>query len=69
MWVENLKSVDINKDIIQSKLFKELKDGTIAGPFPHPPFENFCLSPLGLVPRKVPGELRLIHHLSCPEKL
>ena len=30
-------------------------------------FENFRISPLGLVPKKAPGEFRLIHHLSFPE--
>lgn len=37
-WVENLKSVNISKDIVQAKLVKELVDGRIAVPFPHPPF-------------------------------
>ena len=41
--------------------------GRIIGPFDTPPFENFRISPLGLVPKKAPGEFRLIHHLSFPE--
>ena len=32
-----------------------------------PPFPNIQVSPLGLVPKKAPGEFRLIHHLSFPE--
>ena len=39
----------------------------IAGPFDQPPFESFWVSPLGLVPKKVPGEYRMIHHLSFPK--
>jgi hypothetical protein len=35
-------------------------------PFPTPPFFNFRVSPFGVVPKKVPGEFRLIHHLSFP---
>ena len=41
--------------------------GRIIGPFDTPPFENFRISPLGLVPKKTPGEFRLIHHFSFPE--
>lgn len=33
-----------------------------------PPFENFWLSPLGLVPKKEAGCFRLIHHLFYPLK-
>lgn len=31
-----------------------------------PPFVNFRISPLSLVPKKEPNEFRLIHHLSFP---
>jgi len=39
----------------------------IVGPFSRPPFDNFISSPLGIVPKKTPGEFRLIHHLSYPD--
>jgi hypothetical protein len=39
----------------------------IAGPFTSPPFHSFCVSPLGLIPKKIPGDFRLIHHLSFPK--
>ena len=29
-------------------------------------FSNLKLSPLGVVPKKNPGEFRMIHHLSYP---
>ena len=32
-----------------------------------PPFQSFCVSPLGLIPKKIPGDFRLIHHLSFPK--
>lgn len=38
----------------------------MAGPFDSPPFDNFRVSPVGLVPKKSPGEFRMIHHLSFP---
>ena len=41
----------------------------MAGPFTHQPFPVFIISPLGLIPKKVPGEYRLIHDLSFPRNL
>jgi hypothetical protein len=49
------------------KIRKELEAQRIAGPYATPPFRNIQVSPLGLVPKKVPREFRLIHHLSYPE--
>ena len=37
------------------------------GPFHAPPFPNFRVSSLGLVPKKHPGDFRMIHHLSFPK--
>lgn len=45
---------------------ESLRANRIAGPFTQPPFPNIQVSPLGLVPKKSPGEFRLIHHLSYP---
>lgn len=39
----------------------------ILGPFPVPSVPNLKVSPLGVVPKKTPGEFRLIHHLSHPK--
>ena len=55
-------------DIVDSKIQKELVLGHILGPYSAlPDFPNFRLSPLGVVPKKSPGEYRVIHHLSYPE--
>lgn len=62
----NLRTALQQPDIVKEKIQKELAAGRIAGPFDNPPFENLKLSPLGLVPKKKPGEFRLIHHLSYP---
>ena len=63
---KNLKSVDSNMEIVRQKISKELEAGRIGGPYDEPPFTNFRVSPLGLVPKKEEGEFRLIHHLSYP---
>ena len=49
------------------KIKKELDAGRIAGPFRARPFHPFRVSPLGVVPKKTPGEFGLIHHLSYPK--
>ena len=48
---------------VTDKLNKEVLSGGTIGPFDRPPFENFQISPLGLVPKKAPGEFCHIHHL------
>lgn len=64
--VNNLKSVSDLSLIVHRKLEVELSMGRISSPFDFPPFINFCLSPLGLVPKKEPDTYYLIHHLSFP---
>lgn len=48
-------------------MFKEVALGRMFGPFSSPPFSNFRVSPLGVVPKKESGKFRLIHHLSHPK--
>ena len=55
-----------NKEEIREKIRKELAAGRIAGPSDTQIFPNMRCSPLGLVPKKEPGEFRMIHHLSYP---
>jgi hypothetical protein len=55
-----------NHEIVIAKLFKECQANRLAGPFDHPPFVKFLVSPLGVVPKKALGEYRLIRHLSLP---
>ncbi|XP_077778975.1 uncharacterized protein LOC144326297 [Podarcis muralis] len=64
---QNQKSVRDRPDIARKKIEKEIKAGRVAGPFAVPPFEGLHLSPLGIVPKKSPGEFRLIHNLSYPK--
>lgn len=62
----NLQSVIKNPERAMAKLEKEIELKRIAGPFADKPFENLIVSPIGLVPKSVPGKFRLIHHLSFP---
>lgn len=54
---------------VDAKLDKETDLGRLVGPFDTRLFSVFHISPLRLthVPKKLPGEFRLIHHLSFPE--
>jgi len=63
----NHKSALSMPEFVSKKLQSELSLGRIAGPFRHPPFSDFVVSPLGLVPKKVEGEFRLIFDLSFPK--
>ena len=62
----NLLSASDNPEVVDAKLKKECEAGRLAGPFHNVPFHPFRVSPLGVVPKKTPGEFRLIHHLSYP---
>ena len=57
MRCQNLKSAKDNPTSVPEKLSKELTAGRIVGPFDVPPFDPFRVSPLGIIPKKSPGEL------------
>ena len=63
---KNLKSAVQLPNIVNEKLSNEISLGRMAGPFAKIPIDNLRCSPVGLVPKKSPGEYRLIHHLSYP---
>ena len=65
-YSKNLKSCQEHENIVQQKIDKEIDAERIAGPFEHVPIHNLRISPIGLVPKKAPGDFRLIHHLSYP---
>ena len=60
----NLLSAVQNPSAVDYKIAKE--SHRLAGPFPFPSFSVFRISPLRLVPKKTPGDIRLIRHLSFP---
>lgn len=63
----NLSSLIGKAEILRNKIEQEIEAKRVSGPFLSPPFPNFQVSPLGLVPKKAPNDFRLIHHLSYPE--
>ena len=64
---KNHKSASENKQEVYKKLAIESLKERIAGPFLNPPFQNLVCSPLGLIPKNIPGKFRLIHDLSFPK--
>ncbi|XP_053140582.1 uncharacterized protein LOC128340004 [Hemicordylus capensis] len=65
-FARNLKSVRGMEHIVAKKIAKEVSLGRVLGPFDRLPLPTLRVSPLGVVPKKAPGEYRLIHHLSYP---
>ena len=62
----NLLSAGQHPDVVDRYLAKEVLGQRVAGPFSHPPLPHFRVSPIGVVPKKTPGEFRCIQHLSYP---
>ena len=62
----NSVSVNFSPQQARKKLHKEIQAGRMAGPFGQPPFDPFHICPIGLRPKKTPGQYRLIHDLSYP---
>ena len=54
---KNLNSVSENPDVVDAKIRKEIAAGRQAGPLKTRPFHPFRISPLGVVPKKTPGNL------------
>lgn len=48
--VDNLKSINHFPQVVREKVFKEIAESRMAGPFQSPPFEDFHISPLGWFP-------------------
>lgn len=63
---KNLKSVNQQPQVVKQKINKEVSLRRVAGPFQNRPIYSLRVSPIGIVPKKEPGEYRLIHHLSHP---
>ena len=63
----NLPTAFANTDIVSSNLAREVSLDRTAGPFDTPPFKNFQVSPIGLVPKKNSNKFRTIFYLSYPK--
>lgn len=55
LFVDNLKSAQVNLEVVTAKLAGEVREGRMAGPFVDPPFRSFRIPPLGLFPKKEPN--------------
>ena len=64
---KNLPTALTHPNIVTSNLEHEISLGRVAGPFKTPPFSNFQVSPIGLVPKKNSTKFRTIFHLSFPK--
>lgn len=62
----NLKSCRDHPDIVQEKITSEIKASRVIGAFSEHPFHKTKINPIGIVPKKAPGQFSLIHHLSFP---
>lgn len=65
--VKNLLSCDEFPEFVDKALDKEVKAGRMVGPLDFLPFKEFQINPIGLVPKKVPGDFRMITNLSSPQ--
>lgn len=63
---KNLSSAFEHPEVIDDKLKKEISAGRIVGSFERPPFADYMISPIGVVPKKAAGQFRMIQHLSYP---
>ena len=66
LQVQNHKSTDANPDLVSDHIQKELALGRLSGPFANPPFTQFQINPIGLIPKKGNNSFRMILDLSCP---
>lgn len=58
---KNHNSVYQNPGVVHEKISNKLALGRISEPHMQVPFKHYVCSPLGLVPKKVPGEFRMIY--------
>ena len=64
--VKNLRSCLEFPEVVDRSIAKELEAGRFVGPLSTLPFREFQINPVGLVPKKTPGEFRMITNLSSP---
>ena len=63
----NHSSACVHSNFVNTNLNHELALGRMAGPFASPTPPDLIIYTLGVVPKKTPGEYRLIHDLSFPK--
>jgi hypothetical protein len=60
----NLPTALADPSVVTNNLAHEIALGRVAGPYDNPPFSNFQISPIGLIPKKNSDKFRTIFHLS-----
>lgn len=66
-FARNLPTALANPNVVTTNLMNEVALGRVAGQLPTPPFPNFQVSAIGLVPKNQSDKLRTIFHLSFPK--
>ena len=59
------KSASEHPVIVSKNILKEVSLGRAAGPFSSPPFVNFQVYPIGVVPKKRSSDWRTIFDFYC----
>ena len=62
----NLPILPEHEPKVTAVIDADVRAGKKADPFDSPPFANFCVSPIGAVPKRMSDKIRVIHHLSFP---
>ena len=62
----NLRVEEADVAKVSAIIAADVAAGKKAGPFDSPPLPNFVVSPIGAVPKKEVGRIRVIPHLSYP---
>ena len=63
---QNLRISAVDEEKVNKVIEADCRTGKKAGPFDRPPYEFFSCSPIGAVPKRETGKIRVIHHLSFP---
>ena len=66
-FAKYLPTASLNPEVVNANLAQEVTKGRTAGLFSSSPFENFQVSPIGLVPKKHLDKFLTIFHLSFPK--
>jgi len=63
---DNLRITKVDEEKVNAVIEADCIANKKAGPFDQQPFKHFSCSPIGAVPKRELGKIRVIHHLSFP---
>ena len=64
---QNMPSALSHPEVVDNYIIKELKRGSLAGPFSCEPIPDLHINRFGLIPKQTPNDWRMIIDLSYPE--